>query len=544
MKDFGSARHRQALFDNFPFLVWLKDTDSRFLAVNQKVVERLGQTSVDALLGKTDFDFLPAALAERYLADDQEVMRTRQQKTLEECVRRQGRSYWSETYKAPVLDADGGLLGTVGFSRDISDRKAAEEAMLLRNAALAGLLRGEPLAATLELLIMSVHAELPDWSLAILAVDDRSQQLRFAAAPNLPDDYRRAVDGMAIAETGGPCAVAAARRQRLVIPDLLADPAWANFHAPARETGVAACWIEPIIDHQDRLLAVMAAFNAKPAVPDAGQSALLMQAAQVVSLMLIHQRGAEETQNSQTTFRGIFDSINEAIFIQARDGTFLDANAAAEKLFAASRHELIGHTHLRLSATDLNDPQQVIRAIEMAFADQPQTFEFWGRKDSGVIFPVEVRLNVTAYFGQPAVIAVVTDMTERRLADLRKSVEHDLARGWVRGSVVTEYSIASSMPPCVFRILIALPFIISGRMVATGLPPVADCRRRCLPGLANTRLIRLWRCWRVPGGCTGAVTVTRRASWPRPSLRRPCRQKACAAWRCCRCRWMASRWFA
>lgn len=127
--------YQQALLDNFPFEVWLKDTDSRFLAVNQVLSDSLGSLSKDDLIGKNDFDIASHDLAESYREDDRQVMESRQKKIVEEIVEHNKHIQWVETYKAPVIDDAGDLLGTVGFCRNISERKSVEAQ--LRIAAIA-----------------------------------------------------------------------------------------------------------------------------------------------------------------------------------------------------------------------------------------------------------------------------------------------------------------------------------------------------------------------------------------------------------------------
>ena len=118
--------YQRALIDNFPFLVWLKDTDGRFLAVNAPFVQACGAADAASVEGKTDLDIWPRELALGYQADDRAVMVSRQKKEVVEQGEDEGRKIWLETYKAPVLDDDGQLLGTVGFARDVSERKRAE----------------------------------------------------------------------------------------------------------------------------------------------------------------------------------------------------------------------------------------------------------------------------------------------------------------------------------------------------------------------------------------------------------------------------------
>ena len=118
--------YQRALLDNFPFRVWLKDEQSRFLAVNQAFVDGFGAASKEALIGGSDFDIAPPELASTYRNDDREVLRSGEPKSVEEPIEVDGRRVWFETYKSPV-SIDGRVIGTVGFARDISERKRTDE---------------------------------------------------------------------------------------------------------------------------------------------------------------------------------------------------------------------------------------------------------------------------------------------------------------------------------------------------------------------------------------------------------------------------------
>jgi len=114
--------YQQALLNSFPFLVWLKDKDSRFLAVNQPFAKSCGHSSIDQVVGKTDLDIWPRELAENYRADDQAVLASGRSTIVEELVEVDGRRIWYETYKSPVV-IGGQVIGTVGFARDITAPK-------------------------------------------------------------------------------------------------------------------------------------------------------------------------------------------------------------------------------------------------------------------------------------------------------------------------------------------------------------------------------------------------------------------------------------
>ena len=120
-------RYQRALLDNFPFAVWLKDVESRFLSVNTGFVRTFGKKDPAELIGRNDFDIAPHDMAEGYRADDREVMASRQTKSVEELILTEGERKWFETVKAPVIGDNGELLGTVGFARDITERKTTDE---------------------------------------------------------------------------------------------------------------------------------------------------------------------------------------------------------------------------------------------------------------------------------------------------------------------------------------------------------------------------------------------------------------------------------
>ena len=131
------TRYLRTLIDTLPLLVWLKDTSSRYLAVNQAEAAACGR-SVDEMVGKSDQELWPPELAGPYHAKDNEVITTRERATVEQAIEGANGLVWMETYRAPVLDEDGTLLGMVGVSRNISERKAAEAA---REKALAEAVR-------------------------------------------------------------------------------------------------------------------------------------------------------------------------------------------------------------------------------------------------------------------------------------------------------------------------------------------------------------------------------------------------------------------
>ena len=121
-------QYQRALLDNIPCLVWLKDEQSRFLAVNTPFAAAFGWPSPEALIGKSDFGIVPPDLAESYRANDLRVLESGLGYSVEELIETGGERRWFETYKSPV-SLDGQIIGTVGFARDITEYRLAEQAI-------------------------------------------------------------------------------------------------------------------------------------------------------------------------------------------------------------------------------------------------------------------------------------------------------------------------------------------------------------------------------------------------------------------------------
>jgi sigma-B regulation protein RsbU (phosphoserine phosphatase) len=118
------------LIDNLPDAVYVKDTEGRKVLVNRADLKNLGRKTEAEAIGKTDFDIYPADVAEKFWADDQQVLRghpviDREEYFLDEA----GQKQWILTTKLPLQDAGGKVTGLVGIGRLITRRKEAEEAL-------------------------------------------------------------------------------------------------------------------------------------------------------------------------------------------------------------------------------------------------------------------------------------------------------------------------------------------------------------------------------------------------------------------------------
>jgi PAS domain S-box-containing protein len=123
-----AERLQKALLDNIPDPAWLKDAEGRFLACNQALARFYGQP-VEAIIGKTVFDFLPRE-ADRLTREDRGVMHTRRSVVGEAPIKNaEGAMRWLESIKSPLCNERDEVIGMVGIARDVTERKQTESVL-------------------------------------------------------------------------------------------------------------------------------------------------------------------------------------------------------------------------------------------------------------------------------------------------------------------------------------------------------------------------------------------------------------------------------
>jgi len=193
-----------SIIDTIPDHVYVKDVEGRFILDNIAHRAMYGPKTEGSTTGRTVFDYYSADDAERFDDDDHRVIETGEGIfNLEEPrAQEDGSELWIQTTKVPLRDTDGSIIGLVGISADISNRKAAEE-QLLR------------FAAQLE----SSNTELQNF--ASVASHDLQEPLRKIQAFS---DRLRAKCGAVLTDQGLDYLErmeSAARRMQVLIQDLL-----------------------------------------------------------------------------------------------------------------------------------------------------------------------------------------------------------------------------------------------------------------------------------------------------------------------------------
>lgn len=113
-------------FDRLPgVLYFVKDADSRMMAVSPASVPRMGGKTEADVIGLAPHDYLPPDLADKYRADDERVLATGEPllNLVEAWFNEHRLRDWAVTDKYPVRDGDGRVIGIVGTVRTLADRR-------------------------------------------------------------------------------------------------------------------------------------------------------------------------------------------------------------------------------------------------------------------------------------------------------------------------------------------------------------------------------------------------------------------------------------
>ncbi|AWK90220.1 PAS domain-containing protein [Azospirillum thermophilum] len=178
-----ALRQREALLravlQSTEELIYAKDLDGRYIVVSQAVSRLIGRPP-EACIGLTDRELFPAERADRYIANDREVVAGNVIRRFEEFFAVAGAERIYQSTKAPLTDSRGMVIGVVGVSTDVTERRQAEQATERARAAAEAASR----AKTRFLASASHDLRQPVQSLTLF-IDLLADRLR-----DRPDEYR------------------------------------------------------------------------------------------------------------------------------------------------------------------------------------------------------------------------------------------------------------------------------------------------------------------------------------------------------------------
>jgi diguanylate cyclase (GGDEF)-like protein/PAS domain S-box-containing protein len=282
----------KAIVHELPDFLYVKDRDGRFVFANAVVAKSHGFENAAEIAGKRDFDLFDFETARRYFDVEQDIMSAGEPRVdMEELVPAADGSIMCRlTSKIPLRNDRGEVVGLIGISRDITERKRQEELYRGQANLLEMIARNEPLPMILEALVLLIERQVPDISGSVLLLDSEGTRLYHGAAPNLPGSYSRMIDGITIGPKVGSCGTAVWRGETVIVEDVMTDPLWEDFRAMISQFGLRSCWSTPICTSQKNVLGTFALYSKEPRRPTEREMKLVALATHIAGIAIERKR--------------------------------------------------------------------------------------------------------------------------------------------------------------------------------------------------------------------------------------------------------------
>lgn len=119
-------KNTQSILDSMPFLAWVKDKDGKYVIVNRSFEDFYRIKNIE-IVGKTDFDFFTHNIALEHKRSEEELIKSDNKQLILNPIHHEIGGQWLETFVAPFCDDEGGgVAGTIGVARNITERKRLE----------------------------------------------------------------------------------------------------------------------------------------------------------------------------------------------------------------------------------------------------------------------------------------------------------------------------------------------------------------------------------------------------------------------------------
>ena len=270
----------QSLIDAAPDNLWVKDAESRFVIANRATALRMGHPSTRDLVGKSDLELCPWETAQKYLADEREVVETgRPMIDSEEYILNpDGKKVWVATTKVPFRNDRGEVAGIIGVSRDVTRRRLADALREGEAEILQLIAAGAPADTVLEELVHLVESQSTGIVASIMPLPGGTRRWR-EAATSLRAIEERHADLLA-----GPLVEAIRQGEFTIVPDIATDPSWVDHWAFFSALRLRSCWATPICLRAGKPVGVLAIFARAAREPSEGELKLTQVAAQLAAI--------------------------------------------------------------------------------------------------------------------------------------------------------------------------------------------------------------------------------------------------------------------
>ncbi len=370
-------RFLRLALDNIPGLVFWKDTESVYLGCNARVAEANRLDRPESIVGMTDYDLSWGDQADVYRKYDREVMASGEPKyhIVETILQADGEQRWIDVCKIPLRDDEGDIIGVLGTSDDITERKQAE--------------------AQLE--IFKALADNTIDYVAYIELDNPEQVLTYVNPPGLAMIGREGQDPTTIRIADTHLPEDGQRIAEEAIPTALDKGIWSG---------------------ETRLL------HADGSLIDVSQVVVRIDdgAGQPRGLATIMRDITEQKQRAESRARflaDLCDYAEDGIYaLRPEHGWVVGyANQAWADMLGYTVEEMLALPHPSVYAPAYTDEALAAFWTGLEDSGQKLLLETLYRHKDGHTFPVEVSASVVEHNGEKYIIGTVRDITERKRAE-------------------------------------------------------------------------------------------------------------------------------
>ena len=313
------------------------------------------------------------------------------------------------------------------LDRDAEQRQSREKDALGRFM-LERLVSDSSLSEILSDFVLELERLMPGATCSILRLDEERQVIQPGAAPNLPDFYNAAIEGLSIGVGVGSCGTAMALGQRVIVGDIANHPYWVSFKETAQRAGLGACWSEPIMSGAKAVMGSFAIYHDAPALPAPYELELIELAAQLSAIAM--ERKVAEVQ-LQLKAR-VFEQGNEAIVITDSQRRIVHVNHAFNRITGFSEAEVLGQNPSVFSSgrQDADFYHDMWASLE---AKDHWQGELWNRRKDGSVYAEWLSITALREKSGEVInyVGIGNDITQRKEdeAQIQQLVNFDSLTG-------------------------------------------------------------------------------------------------------------------
>jgi signal transduction histidine kinase len=306
----------------------------------------------------------------------------------------------------------------LAISSEITERRSEDAFRSAQHQVLEMIATGRPLTAVLDTLVRLVENHSDGMLCSVLRLDHDGTTMRHGAAPSLPVDYIRAIDGQSIGPRAGSCGTAMYLGEPVIVTDILTDVLWADYRDIARRFNLRACWSMPIFSPDRKVLGSFAMYYSEPRQPRQDELRLIETAADIARIAIEQRRAYDALRHSEARVQAILRAIPDWMFLTTVDGTFVDYHVQDVSKAHVSRSAFLATNItdvLPAPAADL-----LVRAFERAsHSDEPEKIEYAIEFDGSDRF---YEACVVRCDGDK-LLSIVRDITSRKQAQLEADAQ-------------------------------------------------------------------------------------------------------------------------